>query len=109
MDSGLPVLEEQDTQQLQQPITEDELFQAVKSLKPGKSPGPDGFTAHYYKAFPSLLIPSLPKALNYLKDTRNIPEDFLRAHVTILPKPNKDPLDCSNYRPRYSSLFLTQI
>lgn len=24
---------------------------------------------------------------------------FLRAYVMVLPKPKKDPLDCSNYRP----------
>lgn len=99
IDSVLPVLKEQDTQQLELPITENKLIQAIKSLKPGQSPGPDSFTAHYYKAFPSLLISHLLKALNYLKDLRDIPEDFLRAHVTVLPKPNKDLLECFNYRP----------
>lgn len=39
------------------------------------------------------------KTFNHLKDPQEIPADFLRAHVTVLPKPSKDPLDCASYRP----------
>lgn len=71
---------------------------AIKSLKPGKSPGFDGLTAHYYKTFNNLLS-LLQLTLNSLMDPRQVPNSFLMAHVTVLPKPGKDPTDCSSYRP----------
>lgn len=71
-DSGLPTLNDDDSQQLEDPITEEELILAFKSLKSGKSPGPDGFTTHYYKAFSTSLVPYLLKTFNYLKDPREI-------------------------------------
>lgn len=36
-------------EELDSPITLDELQQAVSIAKPGKAPGPDGFTLQYYK------------------------------------------------------------
>lgn len=32
-------------------------------------------------------------------EPRQIPNLFLMAHVMVLPKPGKDPTDCSSYRP----------
>lgn len=98
IDNGLPTLDDTDSQSLKDPITEPELMTAIKARKTGKSPGPDNLTAHYYKAFSTVLIPHMLKTFNHLKDPQEIPVDFLRVHVTVLPKPGKDPLDCASYR-----------
>lgn len=98
-DSGLPSLSDLDTQTLEELITTIELSEASKTLKTGKSPGPDGLTAHYYNTFLTPLAPHMVKIFNFLKDPCETPQDFLRAHVTVLPKPNKDPLECTSYRP----------
>lgn len=50
-DSGLPSLTDSDAQALEDPITILELSEAIKTLKTGKSPGPDGLTPHYYRTF----------------------------------------------------------
>lgn len=44
---------------LVQPITEEEIHLAIKSLPNGKSPGPDGYTGEFYKAYSELLSPHL--------------------------------------------------
>lgn len=99
IDSKLPSLSTEDITQLENPIETYELQQVIKHLKTGKSPGPDGFTAIYYKTFQETLLGPLLKALNYMSKPREIPADFLKAHITILPKPNKDLTECASYRP----------
>lgn len=53
--SSMPTLSPTEMESVENPITADERSLAIKSLKPDKSPGPDGFTAHYYKTFIDLL------------------------------------------------------
>lgn len=97
--SQLPLLKQVDSQKLKRPIQEEELLQAIKDLKPGKSQGPDGFSLQYYKTFTDLLKTPLLQALNSLTETDTIYMAFLQAHIMVFPKPNKDPTDCANYRP----------
>lgn len=75
-----------------------ELQQAIKDLKPGKSPGPDGFTAIYYKTFSDHLLKPMLTAFNSLSDPREVPQSFLSAHITVLPKPNMNLAECASYR-----------
>lgn len=49
---------------LDDPITESKIQVLIKSMKPGKSPGPDGFTVGFYKAFSPILAPTLTKLFN---------------------------------------------
>lgn len=97
--SGLPSVAEVDAMEIDRPIELMELLQAIKSLKSGKSPGPDGFTAIYYKTFSHLLAKPILQALNSLSTPQNLPPTFNTAHITVLPKPGKDPNICSSYRP----------
>lgn len=45
-----PVLTDYQNEKLMEPITTKELNPAISKLKVGKSPGPDGYTAEWYKA-----------------------------------------------------------
>lgn len=99
VESGLPRLETAETTPLEEQITLTEIQGAIKGLKSGKSPGPDGYTSVYYKTFGDILTNPLAKALNSLSSPRQVPPDFLTAHITVIHKAGKDPAECPSYRP----------
>ena len=48
---NLPKLSEEEAESLNRPITADHNEKVIKKLLTHKSPGPDGFTGEFYKAF----------------------------------------------------------
>ena len=48
---NLPKLNEEEAQSLNRPVTPDEIETGIKKLPTHKSPGPDGFTGEFYRAF----------------------------------------------------------
>lgn len=53
-------ISEEDINSVGRPLSSAELTHAISQMKPGKSPGPDGFTVQYYKTFlPQLSGPFL--------------------------------------------------
>ena len=57
----LPGLNKEEVQFLNRPITRSEVEVAINSLPIKKSPGPDGFTAEFYKRYKKELLPFLLK------------------------------------------------
>ena len=45
---SLPKVNQEETDQLNRPITRNEIEEVIKSLPINKSPGPDGFTGELY-------------------------------------------------------------
>lgn len=97
--SGLPTLDPEDINKLEEPINITEIQEVIKELKPGKSPGPDGFTSQYYKTFTHLLSKHLVSVYNNLAKQEHSSDSLLMAYIAVVPKPDKDPTDCANFRP----------
>lgn len=81
------------------PITPEEVQKAIDALKPRKAPGPDGYTAHFYRTFAPELVPFLTILFNDIAQTRQVTPSMREALVAIIPKPGKNPTGCSSYRP----------
>lgn len=85
-DSQLPSLPLETQEILEKPITIEQLKVAIGSMKVGKAPGPDGYTAQYYKTFLPILGPHMVTFFNALGSYTNFPRDTLRAHISLIHK-----------------------
>uniref|UniRef100_A0A8C5Q7A1 Reverse transcriptase domain-containing protein n=3 Tax=Leptobrachium leishanense TaxID=445787 RepID=A0A8C5Q7A1_9ANUR len=81
------------------PIRIEELSAALKALKNGRCPGPDGLPLEYYKCFSNILSPLLLRLFQELDGTKQLHSRTLMASIAVIPKAGKDHTDCKNYRP----------
>ena len=94
----LPKLNEE-AESLNRPITADKTEAVIKKLPTNKSPGPDGFTGGFYKAFQEELTPIFHRLFKKIQEDRRLPNSFYEASITLIPKPDKDTKKKENFRP----------
>ena len=71
-------------------LIEEEIEQAIKNLKPGKSPDIDGISAEHYKNAMDELKPLILHILNTIIEELDIPQMLKRGIMTAVLKNNKD-------------------
>lgn len=75
----VPKLSDSERRALDCPIELDEIERAIDSLSSQKSPGPDGISAEFYKAFKSQIGPVLLNVFRHSYSIQRLPLTFLKT------------------------------
>ena len=98
-----PKLNQEETDNLNRPITISEIESVIKKKKKklpvNKSPGLDGVTGEFYQAYKEEFIPILLKLFQKIEEQGTLPKLFYETTITLIPKPDKDSTKKENYRP----------
>lgn len=97
--SGVPSLSMEVSEDMEALITKKGLDMALDTSKSGKATGLDGLTVNYYKTFRDALFLYFKRGYNSTSPEHGLPVGTLRAHITIIPKLDKDYIQCRNYQP----------
>ena len=74
---NVPKLSKEEAENLNRPITHDEIETVIKKLLTHKSPGTDGFTGEFYRAFKGELNHILHRLFQKLQEDGRLPNSFL--------------------------------
>ena len=72
----LPILNQEEVETPNRPITRAEVEAAINSLPTKKCPGPDGFTAKFYQTYKEELVPLFLKLLQTIQKEGLLPKSF---------------------------------
>ena len=92
-------LNQEEIENMNRPITSNEIETVIKNLPTNKSSGPDGFTGEFSQTFREELTPILLNVFPNIAEGGTLPNSFYEAIITLTPKPDKDVTKKGNYRP----------
>ena len=98
---NLPILNQEETENIKRPITSTENETVIKNLPINKSPGPHDFTGEFYQTFREELTPIILKLFQNIAKGRTLPNSnsFDEATITLIPKTDNDVTKKENFRP----------
>lgn len=83
---------------LEAPVSDREIFEALKSLKPYKAPGPDGLHAGFFQRFWLIVGNLVKEEVKHIFSTAKIPGCLKETLITLIPK-CKCPESINNFQP----------
>ena len=96
---NIPKLCEDQKQSLETPLSKQEVYDVIKSMKLNKTPGFDGIPVEFYIVFWPDIWDMLLSSFNYSLQKGMLSHSQRNGVITLLPKKDKDPLQVKNYRP----------
>ena len=96
---SMPTISDKTRNSMNASFTEAEFKTALFNMKNNKSPGPDGFTAEFYKSFWKDLCPFLIRSFMHGKNVKNLSNSQKEGVISLLPKGNKPRNYIKNWRP----------
>uniref|UniRef100_A0A803TA98 Reverse transcriptase domain-containing protein n=1 Tax=Anolis carolinensis TaxID=28377 RepID=A0A803TA98_ANOCA len=96
---NLEKITEQQRERLNKEISVEEIKKAIRVMDSSKAPGPDGFSASYYKIMIEEVTPHLHKIMNGILQGQKPPDSWQKTSITMIKKEGQDPKDVRNYRP----------
>lgn len=92
---------------LEEDLSVAEIASAIGSMQSGKSPGPDGYPADFFKKFSNQLSPLLLSVFEESLSSGSLPPTMRQAVISLILKKDRDSLECSSFRP--ISLLCTDV
>jgi hypothetical protein len=89
----------EDSQMLEQNITTDECKEALDMLPSGKTPGTDGLSVEFIKAFWKCISKYLMRSFSFSMENGELSVEQRRAVISLIPKSGKDSRFIKNWRP----------
>ena len=71
---SLPKLNQEETENLNRPITSTDIETVIRNLSANQSPGPDGFSREIYQTFREELMPILLKLFQKMGEEGTLPK-----------------------------------
>ena len=87
---NFPRQNQEELENINRPITSNEIETVIKNLPTNRSPGPDAFTGEFYQTFREELTPILLKLFQKITEGETLPNSFDEGTITLIPKPEKD-------------------
>jgi hypothetical protein len=84
-------LNQEDINHLNRSITQNEIEASIKSLPKKKSPGPDGFSALFYRTFKEELILTLLKLFHKIEEKKHCLTHFMKPVLYSSQNQTKTP------------------
>ena len=75
---------QEEVENINRPITSNEIETVIKNLPTNKSAGPNGLTGEFYQTFREELTPTLLKLFQKIAEGGALPNSFYEATITLI-------------------------